>query len=228
MRKELAKLDSEADQYVVVVKETEKRNKNANDELDNLDIRYYKLNLEARNFKNNVTKMIESNIGGALNSTRESLKRSRKAQESVDSSEEKLKQSKKLRKKIKKEIIKGDPEFQVLDKENNDLVDQLTKRIGDLESELKELNKMLCGGSDGCGGCTAAGCETCGASGSGNCTGAKNMATEALAKATEAKEKLMKKKGMSLRMTQRLKSIALLVDLFSNRSSALVALCLLF
>lgn len=193
LRKELAKLDAEADKYVVVVKDTERRNKNANDELDNLDIRYYKLNLEARNFKNNVTKMIESNIGGALNSTRESQRRSREAQKSVNDSEEKLKQSKKFRKKIKKEIIMGDPDFKELDKENNELVDQLTKRIDDLEKELKELNKMLCGGSDGCGGCTASGCETCG--GSGNCTGAKNMAEKALKKANDAKEKLMKKKA---------------------------------
>jgi len=187
---------------VVVVQQTEKRNKNANDELDNLDIRFYKLKVKAENFKTNVTKLIESNIGGALNSTRDSLKRSRNAQKSVDDSEEKLKQSKKLRKKIKKEIIMGEPEFEVLDKENNELVDNLTKSIDNLESELKELNKMLCGGSEECGSCTADGCNTCGGSNiesSGNCTGAKNLAANALKIATEAKEKLLKKKGQLLR-----------------------------
>ena len=198
LTKEIIKLDEEADKYVVVVQQTEKRNKNANDELDNLDIRFYKLKVKADYFEKNVTKLIESNIGGALNSTRDSLRRSRNAQKSVDDSEEKLKQSKKLRKKIKKEIIMGEPEFEVLDKENNELVDNLTKSIDDLEGELKELNEMLCGGSDQCGGCTAEGCSTCGGSNveaSGNCTGAKNLAANALKIATEAKEKLLKKKG---------------------------------
>ena len=107
------KLDAEADIYVKTVRETEGRNKNANDELDNLDIRFYNLKVKASDFKDNVTKLIESNIGGALNSTRDSQRRSRKAQASVDESEQKVKESKKLRKKIKKEIILGEPEFEV-------------------------------------------------------------------------------------------------------------------
>ena len=83
--------------------------------------------------------------------------------------------------------------------ENNELVDNLTKRISDLEKELKELNSMLCGGNEGCGGCTAQGCETCSVGGnnstSANCTGAKALAAEALNIAKEAKEKLLNKKG---------------------------------
>ena len=79
------------------------------------------------------------------------------------------------------------------------MVDNLTKRIGNLESEIKELNSMLCGGGEGCGECTADGCQTCGGVGEGvssNCTGAKGLAADALRIATEAKEKLLKKKGM--------------------------------
>ena len=89
----------------------------------------------------------------------------------------------------------------MLHNENNELVDNLTKRIGDLESELKKLNTMLCGGGEGCGECTANGCETCGGGGEGvnaNCTGAKGLAANALSIATEAKEKLLKKKGTQI------------------------------
>ena len=89
--------------------------------------------------------------------------------------------------------------LQVLDKENNELVDNLTKRIDDLDSELAKLNKMLCGGSsEDCGGCTTSGCETCGGSSTdveSKCSGAKNLAGEALKIAEEAKSKLLKKKG---------------------------------
>lgn len=110
---ELVKLDAEADKYVTMVTETEGRTTSANDELDNLDIRFYKLKVKAESFKRNVTKLVESNIGGALNSTRDSLRRSRAAQKSVNGSEEKVKQSKKLRKKIKREIVMGEPSFEV-------------------------------------------------------------------------------------------------------------------
>ena len=96
-----------------MVTQTEDRTTGANDELDNLDIRFYKLKVKAETLKRNLTKLIESNIGGALNSTRESLRRSRKAQESVDESADKVKQSKKLRKKIKREIVNGEPTFEV-------------------------------------------------------------------------------------------------------------------
>ena len=86
-----------------------------------------------------------------------------------------------------------------LHNENNELVDNLTKRIGNLENELTKLNSMLCGGGEGCGECTADGCQTCGGVGEGassNCTGAKGLAADALGIATEAKDKLLKKKGV--------------------------------
>ena len=113
LTKELVELDAEADKYVTVVTQTEGRTTAANDELDTLDIRFYKLKVKAETFKHNVTKLIESNIGGALNSTRDSLRRSRLAQGSVDESAEKVKQSKKLRKKIMREIVNGEPTFEV-------------------------------------------------------------------------------------------------------------------
>lgn len=197
-RNELMKLDKEADKYVTMVANTTTRDRNANDELDNIDVRFKDLQVNLKWFKGNWTAKKESDVGGALNSTRDSLRRSRGAEKSANKSSEKLKESKKLRKKIKKEIIKGDPTFEDLDDENNELIGNLSTKVNALEGKLVELNKMLCGGgSDECGGCTAGGCESCGAVG-GNCTGVKQQANEALVKAVEAKRKLIEKRGNKL------------------------------
>lgn len=217
-RNELMDLDKEADKYVEIVRNTAIRNKNANDELDKLDIRAAKLKNNTLEFKTNVTEVIESNIGGALNSTRDSLRRSREAQKVVDNSEQKIKDSKKLRRQIKKEIIMSTPSFEELDNNNNELVDNLTSRVSDLELKLKELNELLCGDAGTCGGCTAAGCETCGAS--LNCTGIKQLANMALEKAGEAKSTLLQKKTNAEQTLRDIKMAEIAVNFSFDASEA--------
>lgn len=110
-------------------------------------------------------------------------------------SEGTIKKSKGMRKKMKKGIINGDPTFDKLNEDNDKLVTQLEIDVSDLERKLKELNAMLCG--DKCGGCTNTGCDSCGTLFS-DCKGVKQMATDALNKAKEAKKLLEQKKGNSL------------------------------
>ena len=194
LRGELMEQSDIADKYTGQVADVSIRTMNANDELDNLDLMFKILRNETEKLKVNITNIVESDVGGALNSTRESYRRSNESKKSIEESNEIVKSSKKLRKKIKKEVILGDPTFEELDNENNVLLNNLTSKVNSLEDTLKELNKMLCGGSNECGGCTSSGCATCGAAGD-VCTGVKQQATQALDKANEAKRKLMEKKG---------------------------------
>ena len=196
LMKELKQLDAEVNRLMKTVTSTIERNGKGDEILDGLEKRMQDLKTEAEIVKKNITKLIESDISGALNSSLESWRKSRKAQQIVDKSVEIVKESKQFRKKIKKEIRNGVPTFQALDSENNELIKNITERFDNLEELLQELNKVLCGGV-GCGNCTHLGCDTCGVTGDGNssCTGVKNLATTSLIKADEAKQMVMKKLG---------------------------------
>lgn len=85
-RNKLDDLKSQVNGHSKVVQNTTARNDNANKELDILDLSIKAIQKRAKEFKTNVTKIIEGNIGGALNSTLESLRRSRAAKEVVDDS----------------------------------------------------------------------------------------------------------------------------------------------
>ena len=194
--KALKQLDAEANRLKKAVRSTIERNDKGDDMLDGLEKRVQDLKTEAEIVKKNITKLIESDISGALNSSLESRQKSRKAQQIVDKSVEIVKGSKQFRKKIKKEIRNGVPTFEALDSENNKLIKNVTVRFNNLEPLLKELNKVLCGGVS-CGKCTHLSCDTCGVNVDGNssCTGVKNLAKTSLIKADEAKQKVMKKLG---------------------------------
>ena len=192
-RKRLDNMKALVSNYTNIVQNTTTRNENANKELDNLDLELKNIQKQAKEFKANVTKIIEGNIGGALNSTLDSLRRSRAAQAVVDGSKATIKKSKKKRKALKQEILQGIPTFDKLHEDNSKLVGQLEIDVTDLEKKLKELNAMLCG--DKCGGCTNSGCQSCGAN-FPDCKGVKQMATEALKKANEAKKLMEQKKGI--------------------------------
>jgi len=200
-RMQLMFLDSQADKYSAIVTNTTTRNKQAAAELDELEGRFKSLKKNALELRENITKIVESNIGGALNSTRDSLKRSRAAQQVVDKGEENIKESKKLRKKIRKEIVLGEPTFEEIHNENIELIANLTQRYTDLEASVKELNTILCGTN--CSGCTSEDCAQCGVN--DNCTGVSKLATNAKEKAAEAKEALMKKKDEAEKMLDNVK-----------------------
>ena len=194
--KALEQMDAEGNRLMITVRNTIERNDKGGKILDGLEKRMEDLKTEAEIVKKNITKLIESDISGALNSSLESQQKSRKAQQIVSQSVEIVKESKQFRKKIKKEIRNGDPTFEALDNENNDLIKNVIVRFDNLELLLQELNKVLCGGV-GCGKCTHLGCDYCGVNADGNssCTGLENLAKTSLIKATEAKQKVIKKLG---------------------------------
>lgn len=190
-RTKLEGLRTKVKDYVDVVKNTTQRDTDANVELDNLKLNLDKIQKRAKEFKTNVTKIIEGNIGGALNSTLDSLRRSKAAQVVVDGSKDTVKESKKMRKKMKKEVINGNGglPFEAIDENNNKIIGQLSIDATDLEKKLKELNELLCGKN--CGGCNNTSCSSCGKG--ANCNGVKKLANNALETATKAKKLLEKK-----------------------------------
>ena len=75
LREKFNEMEVKVDDISRVVQTTMTRTDDANDELDNLKIRIRDFEKTIREFKVNITKAIEGNVDGALNSTLESLRR---------------------------------------------------------------------------------------------------------------------------------------------------------
>ena len=75
LRNKFDEMEEKVDQVNRIVRKTRTRTGKANKELDKLDFRIKEMEKTVKEFKVNITKAIEGNVDGALNSTRESLKR---------------------------------------------------------------------------------------------------------------------------------------------------------
>ena len=204
-RKSLADIDAQAEQLIPDVAQTQKSLDDKNKQLDGFDLRFKKLKKDIDDIAANISKIILSDIGGALDSIRESDKKSKEAFEKADTSAD-LKKAKKEMRKIKREVIKPkkDISFEDMNTNNELRVAELKEKIANLTAEIKQLNEMLCGkagdaegdfGDSVCGGCVG-GVQACAVCGNDpKCGGAKNEAEEANEKAQDAKTAIEEKKG---------------------------------
>ena len=176
-RKNLTTINDNAYKIYTSLRNTTARNIGANKELDWLEKYGQDLVAKAEQLKMNMTDIAYGDAAYAYNVTIQSQTRSRDAQAVVDAANKTIDKSKEIRNKMDKEVLSAKPKFEDLHQTNKGLLNNLTSRLTDLEKLLNRTNRMLCGGEDGCGGCTREGCGSCGGA---NCTGVKNLAQVAL------------------------------------------------
>ena len=140
----------------------------------------------------NMTDIAYGDVGYAYNVTLDSEKRSLSADRTISRALKSLNESKEYRMKMDKEVVNANPKFSDLHSSNELMLGQLTVKLNELERILNETNMVLCGDMDKCGRCTHKGCGMCGG---GNCTGVKDLAQAALAKARKAEEAMRNKEG---------------------------------
>ncbi|XP_002168125.3 laminin subunit beta-1 isoform X1 [Hydra vulgaris] len=193
-----------ADNLSVVVANNTQRLQYDNIELDMLELRMGSLKKDAKDFRENVTTLQEGNIEGGFNSTLDSQRRSREAQQLINVTDDIISKSKVTRRKIKNTIIspKNDKSFEKLDKDNNKLLDNLTEYISLLELKLKALNAILCGSKENTScGCDRISCISC------NCDGLRNMVDIAFTDAKQAAFVTEEKKVAVNHMVENLKVV---------------------
>ena len=75
LRKKFDEMEEKVDRVTRTVRKTRTRIGRSNRELDQLNLSINDMERKVKEFKVNITKAIEGNVDGALNSTLESLKR---------------------------------------------------------------------------------------------------------------------------------------------------------
>ncbi|XP_065066667.1 laminin subunit beta-1-like [Rhopilema esculentum] len=189
-RKNLTSINSKSHAVFKSLGNTTNRTIQANEELDRLKEYLNSLLQRGKQLKMNMTDIAYGDVGYAYNVTLDSEKRSLSADRTISRALKSLNESKEYRIKMDKEVVNANPKFSDLHSSNELMLGQLTVKLNELERILNETNMVLCG--DKCGRCTHKGCGMCGG---GNCTGVKDLAQAALAKARKAEEAMRNKEG---------------------------------
>lgn len=154
-----------------------------------------KLKKLAMELKNNATNIQILEVSGAFEKIKEAERDSQTAQNLVDSTGPILKESESLREETERMIKNREAEYNRKLEDNRDRLDSLDNDIDQLESNLADINSMVCGGvTSPCDSlCGGGGCGICGGAG---CSGAVSSAKSAADMAATI-EKLLKEKAMN-------------------------------
>lgn len=159
-------------------------------------------NRQALDMKEEITKLQEGNVEGALNLTKEARSKSEEAKRKVDMVQMEgglLRDSETQRRATESMINNTQIDFEDTQSQNQQTLDNIVDQIGNLESKIPGLNKQVCDGETSvdepcdqlCGG---AGCGKCG--GISCLNGSLSMAEEAV-KSADMADKLLKDKETS-------------------------------
>ncbi|XP_021926605.1 laminin subunit beta-1 isoform X2 [Zootermopsis nevadensis] len=168
-RANVNKSSEKLDEVENLLDNTASRIYEANLKLTDLRSAASKLKFTALGLKENATKLQEANVEGALNLTREAEKRSQKAQEAADATERDVADSERQCKRTETIVNRTATQFYNSQEENEEAVDTLTEKLKELETQIPDLNELvcdkrgdpcdpLCGGA-GCGVCGGLSCE---------------------------------------------------------------------
>lgn len=164
---------------------TEMRTSEANIEIELLRQRLAGLLRNGTRLQTEMEKILRSDIRGAYDEILENQMRSRDAEAKVDESQSIIDMSKQQRNKTE-HLIAGPPSFSDKHDENTVSLFDISEKLRELLEQVDILNGIVCGTpTSQCGGCGVLNCSTCGGPG---CNGSKDLAADALEKATEAEE----------------------------------------
>lgn len=157
------------------------------------------LKLNAQDMKDQITRLQEANVEGALNLTREAKRRSEEAAlqvQGIEAAGGMLALSETRRKQTTKTIDSSKDQFDETQSDNQQKLDEVLAQIDNLEGKIPDLNKKVCDGTTSvaepcdelCGG---AGCNQCG--GISCLKGALSKAEDSVKSATAADDMLLEK-----------------------------------
>lgn len=159
----LSEIEKKLTEFTREIEKTTERLTDANLNLVNLNSKVEDLEIDMKKLRDNATALVEENVEGAYNLTRESHRKSQTAKQTITNSAPILQQSEKLRKLTSKMLDEAFINYNENRMSNSGALDGIRLDIASLEKQIPEVNSLVCDGNS-----TVDKCESlCGGAGCG-------------------------------------------------------------
>lgn len=166
LRKTLLHIETKIGSFQSDIDATSERVTDANLALASLQSRVGELEEDMKKLRENATALVEENVEGAYNLTKEAYRKSQAARSQMSSALPSLQQSEQLRKSTIRLLDEAAVHYNESRLSNDGALGAIRRDIATLEQQIPEVNLLVCDGNstvDRCEGiCGGAGCGKCG------------------------------------------------------------------
>lgn len=167
MRQTLGEIERKLTEFTREIEKTAERLTDANLNLANLNNKVEELEVDMKKLRDNATALVEENVEGAYNLTKEAHRKSQSAKQTITNSAPILQQSEQLRKLTSKMLEDASVNYNENRVNNDGALSAIRRDIASLEKQIPEVNSLVCDGNS-----TVDHCESmCGGAGCGKCGG---------------------------------------------------------
>ena len=200
LRQTLVHIETKLNGFQADIDKTSERITDANLNLASLQNKVGDLETDMKRLRENATALVEENVEGAYNLTKEAFRKSQAARQQMTSALPLLQQSEQLRKSTLRLLDDSAVHYDESRITSDQTLNALRKDIASLEQQIPAVNQLVCDGNstvDRCEGmCGGAGCGKCGGI---SCEkGATTIAGKALEMGKLAEERLNESKERAL------------------------------
>ena len=147
LRQTLGEIERKLTEFTREIEKTSERLTDANLNLANLNNKVEELEGDMKKLRDNATSLVEENVEGAYNLTKEAHRKSQSAKQTITNSAPILQQSEQLRKLTSKMLEDASVNYNENRVSNDGALSAIRRDIASLEKQIPEVNSLVCDGN---------------------------------------------------------------------------------